>query len=110
VASLRSARLRRGVLTARGTARGACGVRAVEVAVYRRLAGGRCRFLRADGRLGGSLPCSSTVALVATGTTRWSLRIRTRVSPDRLRIYSRAIDVAGRRQPAVRRAAIGRAS
>ena len=87
VARVRSRRLS-------GTAldRGCSGLARVEVSVAR-VAGKRCRFLDAKGRLSRPRACERRRYLVARGTDRWTLPVR--LPRGRLRVVVRATDLAG---------------
>jgi hypothetical protein len=81
-------------MTVRGTAAGGCAaVRSVQVSVARRTAAG-CRVLRASGRLSRPLPCSGRLALVARGTSAWSLRTA-RLPRGTYLVTVRALDARG---------------
>jgi hypothetical protein len=85
-------------LTVRGSAhdRGcAKRVALVTVAVAKRVAGGRCRYLQASGRLGTRGRCRSTTYVSARGTKHWSLRVARPLPRGSYVVRSRAIDVAG---------------
>jgi subtilase family serine protease len=90
---------RRGV-TVRGTAGGcgAAGAGRVRVAIAR-LAGRRCRFLSAHGRLGAPRSCARPAYLSAHGTTRWRLSIRARLPRGGYRALVRAAGASAK--PAV---------
>ena len=104
---------RRTLIRLRGTAadRG-CGVkgpaarrrvRSVSVAVARRVAGGRCRFLRGNGRFGPARGCGAGAPhVVARGTGTWSLTLRGHFPAGRYVAWTRAVDVANNAEPAVR--------
>jgi ABC-2 type transport system ATP-binding protein len=92
--------LARGGVVVRGRARDrGCGgrVRRVDVAIARR-AGGRCRYLRINGRLGRPASCGRRVWLRAQGTTRWHLRLTGRLMPGHYVVRLRATDRAGNRE------------
>ena len=73
-----------------------CNARVRRVAVsVARVSGKRCRFLRASGGFGPPVACSRATALTASGTTRWSLRIRRRLPRGTYRVTVRAIDAVG---------------
>jgi hypothetical protein len=98
----RSARMSRGLLALRGTARDrGCGkgrarvagrVARIEVAVGRRVAGSRCRFLRSNGRFGRARRCSRATYVRARGTTRWYLNFQTRFPRGTYEVTVRARD------------------
>jgi S-formylglutathione hydrolase FrmB len=96
---VRTARLRRGVLTVRGTVsdRGCDGSRVdrVLVAIARREGGGRCRHLGRGGRLGAPRSCRRPAYLLAAGTSRWRLRRRVALPRGAYTVRSRAVDRAG---------------
>ena len=77
------------------------GVKSVQVALSRSAGRGRCRFVKANGRLSGSLPCSKPLALVARGNAKWSLKLTKRLSSGRYRLVVRALDAAGNQRPLV---------
>jgi dienelactone hydrolase len=90
-------------LTLTGTAK-ACAtkkVKAVQVTFYKQLGGGKCRFLQSNGKLGTRvIACTSDVGLLAKGTTRWSLKLKTKLTKGRYGVFVRAVDAAGVRQSA----------
>ena len=73
----------------------------VTVAVAR-LERGRCRFLRANGRLGPRVACSRPSALTARGTTRWALALPRRLPRGTYVARVRGRDRAGNVERAVR--------
>jgi dienelactone hydrolase len=91
-----------GVLRGSASDRGCSGVRSVQVALAKRANGGGCRFVRPGGGLTAGLPCSRPLALVAKGTTRWSLRLGRKLPAGAYRVVVRALDASGN-QTAVRR-------
>ncbi len=103
-------RLTRRGIALRGSARTTCDPRLpgatprvtnVRVAVAR-IVDGRCRFLRASGRLAAARACSRPVALAAKGTTRWSYTRATRLARGTYSIYAWATDSAARSQARAR--------
>ena len=70
-------------------------VRAVSVAVAKRVAHGRCRFASGSGRLGKARSCSRRRYLRAAGTTHWSVRFAHRLPRGRYAAWMRARDRAG---------------
>lgn len=85
---------RRG-LRASGRARraeGGAGVRGVQVALARRVAGGRCRFVARSGRVTRPRSCRRRTYLRARGTARWTLRIRHRLPRGRYVVAARSYD------------------
>jgi len=74
--------------------RGPGRVRSMAIAVGREIRG-RCRFLRADGRLGPAASCLRTQYLLARGTAHWSYARRLNLPVGRYLIWSRAVDLAG---------------
>jgi dienelactone hydrolase len=90
-------------LTLTGTAKGCATkkVKAVQVTFYKQLGGGKCRFLQSNGKLGTRvIACSSDVGLLAKGTTRWSLKLKAKLTKGRYGVFVRAVDAAGVRQSA----------
>jgi hypothetical protein len=74
----------------------------VYVAVARPV-GGRCRFLRADGRFGPARGCRRPVYLPARGTASWRLSPSRRLRPGAYRVWSRGVDAAGNIERKTRR-------
>ena len=60
-----------------------------------RLAGRRCRFLRADGTFGPARSCLRTAYLEVRGTTRWRIRLGRRLPRGAYKVWSRGVDTAG---------------
>lgn len=94
--------VRRGTLTLRGTAadKSSCAkagkVKLVQVKLTRRAAkAGSCVFVKGNGRAGRTLPCSAPVALVARGTTAWSLKLGGRLAKGTYTATVSAIDASG---------------
>jgi hypothetical protein len=89
---------RRGVV-ARGRSgdRGCAGLSAVLVSVGKPRAG-RCRFVRANGRLSGRRSCRKPELLRARGTRRWRLSLRARLPRGRYRVLARAVDRRGNKE------------
>jgi hypothetical protein len=88
---------RRGV-SLHGVARDrGCGkrLRFVRVAIARRLAAPRCRFLRGDGTFGRRVNCHRTTYIAVRGTRTWSLRVRGKLPRGRYVAWSRGVDAAG---------------
>jgi hypothetical protein len=78
-----------------GSARGdELGLVRVEVAVARRVGGGRCRWYRSGGGFGGAAACDAPAWLRARGTRSWSRRVRIRARGSYL-IVSRAVQRGG---------------
>jgi hypothetical protein len=76
-------------------AKGRGHVSRVAVAIARRSADGRCRFVAASGRLGKPRSCSRRRYLRAHGTRRWSVRLAHRLARGRYVAWVRARDAAG---------------
>ncbi|WP_320668701.1 CocE/NonD family hydrolase [Patulibacter defluvii] len=104
-------RVRRDGLRASGTARRASGgarVRRVQLAVARRVAGGRCRFLTRGGRFGRPRACGRRVWVAARGTRGWKLRIAARLPRGDYLVAARADDARRLRSVVrVRRTRVG---
>jgi hypothetical protein len=116
VSRLTRARVSRGRvvrLSGRSTDRG-CGangagkVTRVRVAVGRRRAGQRCRFLQPDNRFGPLVSCLRTTYLPTRGTTSWSVTLRRALPPGRYVVWVRGIDAAGNVERKGRRVNLGR--
>jgi hypothetical protein len=89
-----SARLRRG-RALRGTARDSgCGVAMVTVSIVHKQ-GKRCRYLASSGRLTRPTRCRGGHWLVASGTTRWHVRMPRGLPRGRYTVRTRAVDFAG---------------
>ena len=99
---IRASRLKR----FRGRASDDAGLARVELAVLRLGRGAsasavrkRCGRLRATGRLRRVRPragrCRPAFVLRATGTTRWTYRLKRRLPKGRYVVYARAVDAAG---------------
>ena len=89
-------------------ARGAGRVKQVRVAVGRRFAKQRCRYLRPDIRFGPLVECRRTTYLSARGTTRWSIRLGRRLPRGRYVVWVLGVDAAGNVERKARRANPGR--
>jgi hypothetical protein len=76
-------------------ARGRGRVARVSVAIARRVANGKCSYLKASGRLGKPVSCARAGYLRATGTTRWRVRFAHRLPKGRYVAWARGIDAAG---------------
>jgi hypothetical protein len=89
---------RRG-LRLRGTARdrGCAGVSAVTVAIGRRQGhhSGRCRYLRADGRLGRVTNCHNPTYIPAKGGRHWRFNLRERLPAGTYTARCRSSDRTG---------------
>ena len=70
----------------------------VFVSVYRSSGHGRCRFLRANGRLSAKRSCAKPVEFRARGMGVWSLRRHQRIPRGTYLIRSDAVDALGRHQ------------
>jgi len=70
----------------------------VFVSVYRPSGHGRCRFLRANGRLTARRACAKPVLFRARGTDIWSLRRHQRIPRGHYLIRALAVDALGTRQ------------
>jgi hypothetical protein len=86
---------RRG-FTVRGTSRDrGCGrVKRVFVSVGRIVGGGKCRYLKANGRFSPPRACERTGYVLTRGTRRWSFTSRARLRRGRYRIWVRGVDAA----------------
>jgi hypothetical protein len=89
-------------------AKGAGRVRRVRVAVGRRYADQRCRYLKPNNRFGPLVSCLRTTYLSARGTTRWSIRLKRRLPRGRYVVWARGIDAAGNVEHKARRVNLGR--
>ena len=108
VTSARVSRSRAVVLRGRSSDRG-CGAKGagrvsrVRVAVGRRYANQKCRYLRPDNRFGAKVSCLRTTYLSTRGTTSWSVRLRRRLPRGRYVVWVRGIDAAGNIERKARR-------
>ena len=73
-------------------------VKLVEVTLYKHVGHGTCRELTGSGRLTKPLSCGGAFALVARGTTKWTLSFANRVPKGSYKVFARAVDSAGRAQ------------
>jgi len=89
----------RGCAAAPATRKRPGAVSKVSVAIAR-VAGTRCRFVSARGRLSKPRPCSKPVYLRAKGTERWRLQLEGSFPAGAYRIAVRARDGAGNRERA----------
>jgi hypothetical protein len=72
---------------------------AVYVMIYRPAGGGRCRFLRRNGKLTAPRSCARPVEFKARGTAHWTLRLHIRIPPGRgYLVRSDAVDGFGHHQ------------
>jgi len=69
-------------------------VRSMSVAIGRRLANRKCRFLRGDGKFGPQRSCLRTQYLVAKGTSSWRFTFKAKLPRGRYVVWSRGVDVA----------------
>jgi hypothetical protein len=89
-------------------AKGAGKVKRVRVAVGRRYANERCRYLQPNNRFGPLVSCLRTTYLSARGTTSWSIRLKRRLPRGRYVVWVRGVDAAGNVEHKARRANLGR--
>ncbi len=68
-------------------------MRSVQVSLSVKTTAG-CRFVKATGALTAPMPCDTAGALVAKGTTKWSLATP-RLPKGKLSVTVRALDGAG---------------
>ena len=71
----------------------------VYVMIYRKAAGGRCRFVERGGKVSLPRDCNRPIEFLAQGTSHWSLRLRTGVPSGRYLISADAVDRLRHRQP-----------
>lgn len=86
--------------TSRTRAVKAGSVASVQVTITRAAGGGKCRFVKGNGKLGRPMPCTTPIALVAKKTTAWSLKPSGRLAAGVYAITVRAIDASGNVQAA----------
>jgi hypothetical protein len=92
---------RRGIRLSGRTSDRGCGangrgkVRKVSVAIARRAAGGKCRYLTPSGRLAKASSCSKARFRRATGTSRWSVSVNRRLPKGRYVAWAVGRDSAG---------------
>jgi hypothetical protein len=60
---------------------------------------GKCRALRANGKLTGRRSCAASYKLSAGGTEKWTFRTRRRLPAGRYTVRARAVDAAGLADP-----------
>jgi hypothetical protein len=104
-ATVTSAKVAKGRLVLRGTAKDAgCSaaqgkVTAVQVTLARR-AGKACRFVTASGTLGKAVACDAPVALVAKVSRTWSIAFAHKLPKGSYALIARAVDSHGTLQAA----------
>lgn len=91
---------RRVTLSGRASDRGCGRIAQVRVAIARRQARSRCRFVTSTGRLGPARSCRKPWYLRASGRENWRLEVRRRLPAGRYISVARAVDSGGRRGPA----------
>ncbi len=69
-------------------------VRSMSVAIGRRLANKKCRFLRGNGKFGPAVSCLRTRYIVAKGTSSWTLTIKGKFPKGRYVAWTRGVDIA----------------
>jgi hypothetical protein len=75
--------------------RQAASLRVVRVAVARRLANRRCRFLLGDLTFGPARSCLKTVYITTRGRSSWSFSAKTALARGRYTVWARGVDVFG---------------
>ena len=70
----------------------------VEVAISRKAAKKKCRFVKANGKLTKARSCKKPVFVRAKGTSNWSLSLKRKLPRGKYTIQVRARDAAGNRQ------------
>ena len=100
----RKSRVGRNGVRLRGRARdrGCGGTRRVQVSVARKV-GGRCAFLRRNGRFTRARSCRRALYLKARGNRRWRLRRRVSLPAGTYVVRVRAVDTAGNRERRTRK-------
>ena len=78
-------------------------LRTIRVAIARRLANRRCRFMLGNGRFGAPVSCLRTTYITASGRSRWTLRVRARLPRGRYVAWVRGIDAFGNVERKARR-------
>lgn len=73
----------------------------VYLTIYRPAPLGNCRFLKRNGKLTATIPCSRAVTFVARGTKSWILRLNLKLPsvPGGFLVRAWAIDGFGRQSP-----------
>ena len=66
----------------------------MSVAIGRRLANRKCRFLRANGKFGPQRSCLRTQYIVVRGTSSWRFSIKGKFPRGRYVVWSRGVDIA----------------
>ena len=69
-------------------------VRSMSVAIGRRLANRKCRFLRGNGKFGPQVSCLRTTYIVAKGTSSWRFSLKAKLPRGRYVVWTRGFDVA----------------
>ncbi|WP_231398485.1 alpha/beta hydrolase [Conexibacter woesei] len=96
IASLGATRGKTYTLTGTATACTPTKVKTVELVVRHVASASRCKFLRANGTLGRTMPCSAPVGLAVHGTAKWSVRLKRAMPKGHYRVAVRVVDSAGR--------------
>jgi len=92
---LRGTSIDLGCKNGRARVRQAASLRVVRVAVARRLANRKCRFLLGDLTFGAQRSCKRTVYITTRGRSKWSFSAKTRLPRGRYTVWVRGIDVFG---------------
>jgi len=85
----------RGCVNGRAGLHSTRSLRTIRVAIGRRLADRRCRFLLGNKHFGAERSCLRTTYLPARGTSRWSFSVRARLPRGRYVVWVRGIDAFG---------------
>jgi hypothetical protein len=85
----------RGCVGGRTGQRSTRSLRKIRVAIGRRLAGTRCRFLLGSGRFGPPVSCLRTTYLPATGGAHWRFSVKAKLPRGRYVAWVRGLDVFG---------------
>ncbi len=66
----------------------------MSVAIGRRLAHRKCRFLLGNGRFSAPRSCLRTIYVVAKGTSSWSFKAKAHFPKGRYVVWTRGYDIA----------------
>jgi hypothetical protein len=87
-------------ISARGHSRdrGCARLRRVDVQIAKLVRGGKCRFLKKNGKLTARRSCRKPVRIRTRGLKRWSISVKGRISPGSYRLIVSGVDKKGHRE------------